>query len=29
VVFRASQPVEKVVDYPAPDLQDGAKVAVK
>jgi len=29
VVFKASQPVEKVVDYPAPDLQDGAKVSVK
>jgi RND family efflux transporter MFP subunit len=29
VVFRASQPVEKVVDYPAPDLQDGAKVSIK
>ena len=29
VVFRAQQPLSKVVDYPAPDLQDGAKVAVK
>jgi RND family efflux transporter MFP subunit len=29
VIFRAAQPVEKVVDYPAPDLQDGAKVSVK
>ena len=29
VVFKASQPVEKVVDYPAPDLQDGAKDSVK
>ena len=29
VVFKAAQPVAKVVDYPAPDLQDGAKVSVK
>jgi RND family efflux transporter MFP subunit len=29
VVFKAAQPVEKVVDYPAPDLQDGARVSVK
>jgi RND family efflux transporter MFP subunit len=29
VVFRAPQPLDKVVDYPAPDLQDGAKVSVK
>jgi RND family efflux transporter MFP subunit len=29
VVFKASQPVEKVVDYPAPDLQDGAMVSLK
>jgi RND family efflux transporter MFP subunit len=29
VVFKAAQPLAKVVDYPAPDLQDGAKVAVK
>ena len=29
VVFRAAQPIAKVVDYPAPDLQDGAKVSVK
>jgi membrane fusion protein, multidrug efflux system len=29
VVFRAPQPLEKVVDYPAPDLKDGAKVSVK
>ena len=29
VTFRASQPLDKVVDYPAPDLQDGAKVSVK
>lgn len=29
VIFKASQPVEKLVDYPAQDLQDGAKVSVK
>ncbi|HZX97763.1 MAG TPA: efflux RND transporter periplasmic adaptor subunit [Myxococcales bacterium] len=29
VVFKAAQPLEKVVDYPAPDLQDRAKVSVK
>jgi RND family efflux transporter MFP subunit len=29
VVFQAPQPIEKVVDYPAPGLQDGAKVTVK
>ena len=29
VVFKATSPIEKVVDYPAADLQDGAKVAVK
>jgi RND family efflux transporter MFP subunit len=29
VVVKASQPLEKVVDYPAPDLVDGAKVSVK
>src|SRR5204862_310803 len=29
VVFKAAQPLQSVVDYPAPDLQDGAKVAVK
>jgi len=29
VVFKAPQPVARVVDYPAPDLQDGAKVSVK
>jgi RND family efflux transporter MFP subunit len=29
VVFKAAQPVARVVDYPAPDLQDGVKVSVK
>ena len=29
VVFKASQPLTKIVDYPAADLQDGAKVAVR
>jgi hypothetical protein len=29
VVVRAAQPIEKVVDYPAPDLVDGAKVSVR
>ena len=29
VVFKAAQPLAQVVDYPAPDLQDGARVAVK
>ncbi|HEY6911851.1 MAG TPA: efflux RND transporter periplasmic adaptor subunit [Myxococcales bacterium] len=29
VVFRAPQPLEKVVDYPAPDLTDGARVSPK
>ena len=29
VVVRAAQPIEKVVDYPAADLVDGAKVSVK
>jgi RND family efflux transporter MFP subunit len=29
IVLKSSQPLEKVVDYPAPDLQDGAKVSVK
>ncbi|MGE5049698.1 MAG: efflux RND transporter periplasmic adaptor subunit [Deltaproteobacteria bacterium] len=29
VVFRAPQTLDKVVDYPAPDLQDRAKVSVK
>jgi len=29
VVFKAAQPLSKVVDYPSPDLQDGARVAVK
>jgi membrane fusion protein, multidrug efflux system len=29
VVFKAAQPLTKVVDYPAAGLQDGAKVAVK
>ena len=29
VVVKASQPLEKVVDYPAPELVDGAKVSVK
>ena len=29
VVFRAPQPLEKVVDYPAPDLKDGVKVSLK
>lgn len=29
VVFKAAKPLTKVVDYPAPDLHDGAKVAVK
>ena len=29
VVFKAAQPLTKLVDYPAPDLQDGARVAVK
>src|SRR5205807_7576958 len=29
VVVTAAQPLEKVVDYPAPDLQDGAKVSVR
>jgi RND family efflux transporter MFP subunit len=29
VVFKAGQPLTQIVDYPAPDLQDGAKAAVK
>lgn len=29
VVLKSAQPLEKVVDYPAADLQDGAKVSVK
>ncbi len=29
VVLRASQPVDQVVNYPAPDLVDGARVSVK
>ncbi len=29
VIFKAQEPVEKVVDYPAPDLQDGVQVSVK
>ncbi len=29
VIFKAAQPVKRVVDYPAPDLQDGARVAVR
>jgi membrane fusion protein, multidrug efflux system len=29
VIFRAPQPLDKVVDYPAPDLQDRARVLVK
>jgi RND family efflux transporter MFP subunit len=29
VVLKSPQPLEKVVDYPAADLQDGAKVSVK
>jgi len=29
IVLKSSQPLEKVVDYPAADLQDGAKVSVK
>ena len=29
LVFKAAQPVTRVVDYPAPDLQDGVKVSVK
>jgi hypothetical protein len=29
VVVKASQRLVKVVDYPAPDLVDGAKVSVK
>jgi hypothetical protein len=29
VVVRAAQPIDKVVDYPAADLVDGAKVSVK
>jgi RND family efflux transporter MFP subunit len=29
VVVRAAQPIEKVVDYPAADLVDGAKVSVR
>ena len=29
VVFTSAQPIERVVDYPSADLQDGAKVAVK
>jgi RND family efflux transporter MFP subunit len=29
IVLKSSQPLDKVVDYPAPDLQDGAKVSVK
>ena len=29
VVLKASQPLDKIVDYPAPDLVDGAKVTVK
>jgi hypothetical protein len=29
VVVRAQQPIDKVVDYPAPDLVDGAKVSVR
>ena len=29
ILLKSSQPLDKVVDYPAPDLQDGAKVSVK
>src|SRR5262249_8354994 len=29
IVLKSSQPLEKVVDSPAPALQDGAKVSVK
>ena len=29
IVLKSAQPLDKVVDYPAPDLQDGAKVSVK
>ena len=29
VVFKAPQPIELVVDYPAADLVDGARVSVK
>ena len=29
IVLKASQPLSKVIDYPAPDLQDGAKLLVK
>ena len=29
VVLKASQPVDQVVNYPAPDLVDGARVSVK
>jgi RND family efflux transporter MFP subunit len=29
VVFKAQEPIEKVVDYPASDLQDGAKVSLQ
>ena len=29
VVFKSPEPLEKVVDYPAADLADGAKVTVR
>lgn len=29
IVLKAPQPLSKVIDYPAPDLQDGAKLSVK
>jgi multidrug efflux pump subunit AcrA (membrane-fusion protein) len=29
IIVKAGQPVEQVINYPAPDLVDGAKVSVK
>jgi hypothetical protein len=29
VVLRATQPMDQVINYPAPDLVDGARVSVK
>lgn len=29
VVLKAAQPMEQVINYPSPDLQDGARVSVK
>ncbi len=29
IVVKATQPIDQVVNYPAPDLQDGARVSVK